>query len=240
MKAVNPIFKKFDNIIESKSIELLKINSSLNNSIDFKNINFRYGNNTKILNNFSYNFEKGKKYVIIGDSGKGKTTLLNILIGKLENYDGDIMWDNKNIKEINKDSIRNKIIYLNQNPHIFNASIKENILLSENISIDRLNKVIKDVGLEPWIKTLPDGINTIIKMNGKNISGGQKQRIVIARGLLRNKDIILLDESTSSLHNEAALEIEKMIFSNNDLTVIMVTHLLREEIKNMIDDIIKM
>ncbi|MFM1525203.1 ABC transporter ATP-binding protein [Helcococcus bovis] len=240
MKAVNPIFKKFDDIIESKSIELLKINSSLNNSIDFKNINFRYGNNTKILNNFSYNFEKGKKYVIIGDSGKGKTTLLNILIGKLENYDGDIMWDNKNIKEINKDSIRNKIIYLNQNPHIFNASIKENILLSENISIDRLNKVIKDVGLEPWIKTLPDGINTIIKMNGKNISGGQKQRIVIARGLLRNKDIILLDESTSSLHNEAALEIEKMIFSNNDLTVIMVTHLLREEIKNMIDDIIKM
>ncbi|MFM1572503.1 ATP-binding cassette domain-containing protein [Helcococcus ovis] len=240
MKAVNPIFKKFDNIIESKSIELLKINSSLNNSIDFKNINFRYGNNTKILNNFSYNFEKGKKYVIIGDSGKGKTTLLNILIGKLENYDGDIMWDNKNIKEINKDSIRNKIIYLNQNPHIFNASIKENILLSENISIDRLNKVIKDVGLEPWIKTLPDGINTIIKMNGKNISGGQKQRIVIARGLLRNKDIILLDESTSSLHNEAAVEIEKMIFSNNDLTVIMVTHLLREEIKNMIDDIIKM
>ncbi|MFM1536206.1 ATP-binding cassette domain-containing protein, partial [Helcococcus ovis] len=141
---------------------------------------------------------------------------------------------------INKDSIRNKIIYLNQNPHIFNASIKENILLSENISIDRLNKVIKDVGLEPWIKTLPDGINTIIKMNGKNISGGQKQRIVIARGLLRNKDIILLDESTSSLHNEAAVEIEKMIFSNNDLTVIMVTHLLREEIKNMIDDIIKM
>lgn len=240
MKAVNPIFKKFDNIIESKSIELLKINSSLNNSIDFKNINFRYGNNTKILNNFSYNFEKGKKYVIIGDSGKGKTTLLNILIGKLENYDGDLMWDNKNIKEINKDSIRNKIIYLNQNPHIFNASIKENILLSENISIDRLNKVIKDVGLEPWIKTLPDGINTIIKMNGKNISGGQKQRIVIARGLLRNKDIILLDESTSSLHNEAAVEIEKMIFSNNDLTVIMVTHLLREEIKNMIDDIIKM
>ena len=92
--------------------------------------------------------------------------------------------------------------------------------------------------MESWINSLPNGIDTLISMNGKNISGGQKQRIVIARGLLRDKNVILIDEATSSLHNDAAIEIEKMIFSNKELTVIMVTHLLRQEIKNMTDDII--
>ena len=239
MKALNPIFEKFDSIIESRDLELFKIDK-LHNSIKVDNLSFSYNDKANILDNFTYNFEKNKKYVILAESGKGKTTLLNILIGKLNKYDGKIMWDGKNIRDISKESIRSKIIYLNQNPHIFNASIRENILLSEDISEERLNKVIKEVGLESWINSLPNGIDTLISMNGKNISGGQKQRIVIARGLLRDKKIILIDEATSSLHNDAAIEIEKMIFSNKELTVIMVTHLLRQEIKNMTDDIIKL
>lgn len=92
--------------------------------------------------------------------------------------------------------------------------------------------------IKKWIESLPKGINTIMNLSAKNISGGQKQRIALARGLLRNSSLILLDEPTSSLDDNSAKEIEKMLFSKEDLTVIMVTHNLRDEIKDMVDEII--
>lgn len=176
----------------------------------------------------------------MGESGKGKTTLLNILTGKINNFEGQLKWDEDSYNDINIDSIRNQMIYINQNPYIFNTTIRENLTLGENIVDERLNQIICEVGLSKWIENLPNGLNTIIDLNAKNISGGQKQRIALARGLLKNKSIILLDEPTSSLDEKSALGLEKLIFENRDLTVIMVTHNLRDEIKDIADYIVEL
>lgn len=211
--------------------------SVLKNKIELKNLNYKY-ENKKILENFSYTFYKGKKYLIVGDSGKGKTTLLNIISGKINNYEGEIIWDDINYNLLDIVKIREQITYIRQDPYIFNASIKENLTLGDNFSENDIYNVLNQVGLNKWIESLPKGINTIMNLSAKNISGGQKQRIALARGLLRNSSLILLDEPTSSLDDNSAKEIEKMLFSKEDLTVIMVTHNLRDEIKDMVDEII--
>lgn len=100
--------------------------------------------------------------------------------------------------------------------------------------------MISTVGLDSWVSNLKDGLETVINLNAKNISGGEKQRIALARGLLKNKSILLLDEPTSSLDDKSASDIEELIFKNSSLTVIMVTHQLRESISQLADEIIEL
>ncbi|MGX7108273.1 ATP-binding cassette domain-containing protein [Facklamia miroungae] len=236
LKTIDPIFEKFENIVEDISNNLISINE-LTSSIEMRNVSYEFNNN-KVLHQIDLSFKKNKKYVIVGDSGKGKSTLLNLISGKLTDYSGEIIWDNIPYNKIAKSTIQNQIIYINQNPYIFNASIRENLTLLDSFSDEEIQKVIKDVGLYSWISELEHGLDTIISLNAKNISGGQKQRIALARGLLKNKSIILLDEPTSALDEFSANDIENLIFNNEKLTVIMVTHRLRNNIKQLIDEII--
>lgn len=238
LKTINPVFKKFNSISTRKDSGEIEP-KDLKNKIFINNLNYKYGDTT-IFENFSHQFEKNKKYIIVGKSGKGKSTLLNILSGKVDNYEGEIKWDNINYRTMGLNNIRNQITYIRQEPYIFNASIKENLTFGNDISQLEINRVIYEVGLKDWIDSLPNGLDTIMNLSAKNISGGQKQRIALARGLLRNKSVILLDEPTSSLDKDSAFELEKLLFSRNDFTVIMVTHNLREDIKLISDEVIKL
>ncbi len=238
LKTLNPVFEKFNAISTQEESGKIKLNG-LNKKIVIENLNYRYGDMT-IFENFSQTFEKNKKYIIVGKSGKGKSTLLNILSGKVDNYDGQIKWDEINYKTIGLNNIRNQITYIRQDPYIFNASIKENLTFGSNIDQIEINKVLNEVGLKDWIDSLANGLDTIMNLSAKNISGGQKQRIALARGLLRKKSVILLDEPTSSLDENSAYELEKLLFSKSDLTVIMVTHNLREDIRLISDEIIRL
>ncbi|MGX7140925.1 ATP-binding cassette domain-containing protein [Facklamia languida] len=209
-------------------------------SIKIKTLGFSFKKSKPLFHRLKYSFEKNKKYVIIGSSGSGKSTLLNIIAGKISDYSGKIEWDNVNYHKIMKRALQDQIIFIDQAPYIFNASIRENITLLDSYSERDIQEVISTVGLDSWVSNLKDGLETVINFNAKNISGGEKQRIALARGLLKNKSILLLDEPTSSLDDKSASDIEELIFKNSSLTVIMVTHQLRESISQLADEIIEL
>ena len=159
-----------------------------------------------MLDNINQAFDLGKKYAIVGTSGSGKTTLLNILNGKLTDYRGSVKFNGCELNSLSGDSLRESILYLDQQPYIFDGTIRDNITLDETFTEDEINHAIAKSALQDVIDLLPNGIDTSIGEGGRLLSGGQKQRIALARGLIRGKKI----EATSSLDQKNALEIEKI------------------------------
>lgn len=229
LKSSKPLFEKYS--LKNDDISLRNIENIDN--ITFKDISYSYSDK-KILENINISFNKGNKYVITGESGSGKSTLLKILIGFLKDYNGNVLYNNVELKEISPNSIYNNISYIEQNVYIFNGTIKENIILGQDFSDDDLYDALNKSCLLNFINELPDGVNSIIKENGKNISGGQKQRIALARAVIRKIKFIILDEGTSALDKENAKEIEDTLISSEDLCVIFVTHNLRSEISSKV------
>ena len=205
------------------------------NNIQIKNISFSYKskvkNKNQVLSNTNLNIIRGDKIAIYGKSGTGKSTLIKIISGLLKPNLGEICLDNSNINLDIKTmcKLKSLIAYVPQQTQILNKSIIDNLFLTEdnqkNASKKFLKKVIKCCYLEDFINSQPNGISTILGFRGKSISGGQKQRIAICRALLQGKDILIIDEATSSLD----IETEEKILDNiqilfNHLTIIHVTH----------------
>lgn len=198
-----------------------------NKKIKFINISFGYEYN-KIINNFNFEITKGDFVGLIGKTGSGKTTLLNLFIGLLKPHEGKILIDETDITNSSNLKITELISYVPQDIFLFNKSIKSNITLSDddqNIRIDEeLIKVLNNTELEDFVRTLTEGIETLISDNTMNLSGGQKQRIGIARALYQNPEILILDEATSGLDYYTEMKILKNIKNIPNLTVIMITH----------------
>lgn len=237
-KSVKPIMQKFKSGFDTKPSEKLIKESELGN-IQFNNISYKYSENDKpLFQNLNLDFQLNNKYILVGDSAAGKSTILNLVAGLLRNYDGDIKMDNVSYSTISDNDLHEKISYLQQDPYIFSASLKWNLTLGKNISDNRINSVIHECGLEDMIAKLPNGLDTVLSDQGKQLSGGQKQRISFAREILRETPIYLLDEATSALDKSASVKLEKSILSKKNKTVIMVTHHLREEIKQLANEVI--
>lgn len=234
MGTVKPIFEKF-NSLNKDSVIKKNIADSFR-SITTSNLSFSYpGNLSKTLDNVNVKFNKGKKYAIIADSGKGKTTLLNIISGITEGYSGEIMWNNESYDSLEKNSLRQQIMYITQSPHIFNDTLLANITLGSKISTEMLDQILDDVGLTSLINSLENGLDTTIEYNSKNISGGQRQRIALARGLVLEKQIFILDEITSSLDTHSAKSIENILLTKSGVTVIIVNHNISKETEKLLD-----
>ena len=182
----------------------------------------------------------GKKYAIVGDSGTGKTTVLRILMGQLKDYEGEICIDGKNVRDLNIDSIRNQIAYIDQNVYMFNDTIQYNITLDRNFTTEEMEKAIEESALKDFISNLRDGMETKIGEGGRNVSGGQRQRIAIARALLNGKNILFIDEGTSALDKSNAFEIESKLLNNPELTVIMISHNLDDRLLDKFNMIYKL
>ena len=234
IKSVKAIFKKFETLkVESKSN--LKL-PSFKKEIELKNVSFSYNEGkTNILSDLNMKFEIGKKCGLIGKSGSGKTTILKLLSGMLENFNGSINYDGNNITDLNQNVLRENMAYIDQNVYIFNKTIKENICLEGNFSQEQIDNAVKNSALEDVIAGFENGINTMAEENGKNFSGGQRQRIAIARALIHGRKILLIDEGTSSLDLKNSIEIEKKLIENPELTVIMISHHFDPEIKEKLD-----
>lgn len=212
-----------------KSTEsLLPINNIID-SIKFNNVSFSYNNEYLTLNNLNIEFKKGKKYAIVGESGSGKSTILKLLLKYYDKFSGDITIDNQSINNISTNNLYRLISIIHQNIFMFSGNIKDNITLYNDYTDEDVLKIIKKSGLDKLINKLPNGIYTNIGEDGNTLSGGEKQRIAIARALIKNTEILLLDESTSALDNITAFELEQTILSINDLTALVVTHKLNEE-----------
>ena len=236
-------FKKLnDNLTEIKKDNLSF--KKFENDIILKNISYRYKDKEDfVLKNINLQIKKGQMVGLIGESGQGKTTLINLIIGLLNPLDGEILFDGKNIKS-HIANWRSFIGFIPQDIYLLDDTIKKNIAFGINekkIEDEKINKAIEKSELTNFIKNLPKGLDTIVGDRGVKISGGQRQRIGIARSLYRNPDILILDEATSSLDHETEGNfIDNINKFKRSKTVIISTHkfeILKEcdiiyEIKN--------
>lgn len=200
----------------------------VNGDFEFKNVTFTYANGHKVIDNMNFKIKANSTVAFVGKSGSGKTTVFNLLC-KMYNIDsGNITIDGIDINELDKDSIRGNITIISQNPYIFNLSIRDNLrLVKENLTEEEMIEACKTACLEDFIKSLPDGYDTVIGEGGINLSGGERQRLAIARALVQKTEIILFDEATSALDNETQANIKKAIDNmKNEYTILIIAHRL--------------
>ena len=227
--AAERVFTIFDNEDKIKESNTPVKIDSFKKSINFKNVNFKYeNNNNTILEDINFEIIKGQTIAIVGKSGAGKTTLTDLLPRFYDPTDGDIFVDSLNLKDLALKDLRNLFGIVTQNVILFNDTIRNNIIQgNENASDDDIAKAIKSSNLEDLIDKLDHGLDTYIGENGVKLSGGEKQRLSIARALIKNPDILILDEATASLDSESEKKVHAAIDNLIiDRTVIIIAHRL--------------
>lgn len=196
------------------------------NSIVFDNVKFSYNENIPVLNGLSLNIVGSKKYAIVGKTGAGKSTLMDILYRFREIDSGDITINGKNICEWDVVTLRNSMSYVNQQEFLFDDTILYNLTLGDSsYTMQQVERVTKAIGAHDFINALPDGYNTQVGDSGICLSGGQRQTLSIARALLKNTSLIILDEATSALDEETETTVIKGIVElMNNKTIIVISH----------------
>ncbi|MBO8206833.1 ABC transporter ATP-binding protein [Prochlorococcus marinus XMU1406] len=236
--AFNSVIANYKKISQPKNISVSSKNQfEFNKNIQIKNLSYFYGNHNEItiIDDITFEINKGEKIGIVGNTGCGKSTLIKIMMGILNPSGGEIYIDNKLLfpydkSEIDIEEWYRKIAHVPQDIFLMDASIMENITFKNDLRIEdlkKLRKIIKVVNLENFINELNDGIYTKVGERGIRLSGGQKQRIGIARALFKTKSIIFLDEATSALDTKTEKKIIKNIEENYpDLTILSIAHRL--------------
>ena len=209
--------------------------------ISFSNVDFSYPNaEEKIFNNLSLQIKKGEKIAIVGMSGSGKSTFLNLLLRFYDVTSGCISIDNQDLQAISAESLYNLMTIVQQDVYIFDDTLRANITLNQFFTDEEIRQAVQQSGLESYVLDNESGLQALCGENGSNLSGGQKQRVSIARALIRKTPILLLDEATSSLDNQVTTEIESSILDIQNLTALVVTHKLNENILKRYDRILFM
>jgi ABC-type bacteriocin/lantibiotic exporter with double-glycine peptidase domain len=224
--SINLLKKEFK--INSKQNQSAESNIKFNNKIVIKDLSYRYPSQKRLqLEKLNFEILKGQKVGIIGESGSGKSTFVDLFTALLEPTDGDILVDGQSIYHSEK-SWKSKMGYVPQSIYLMDDTIANNITLfekSRQIDYELLEKVIKNVGLYDYINSLPKGVSTTVGEKGVNLSGGQLQRIGLARAFYRQPQVLILDESTSALDPVTEKVILESIYKmSNTLTVIFISH----------------
>jgi ABC-type multidrug transport system fused ATPase/permease subunit len=205
--------------------------------ISVSHVNFSY-DQKQILKDASFVIEKGKKYLIKGVSGAGKTTLMNLLAMVYDDFEGKISVDGTDYRDISEKSFHEKVAFIYQDVFLFEDTIRNNITLYREVPEDQINYAVRVCGLDSIVSEKKEGINEKLTENGKNLSGGQRQRISIARAIAKNAEILFVDEGTSSLNEELGREIEKVFLELNN-TVIAISHRFYEGVTENYDYVIE-
>ena len=203
--------------------------NDLNKSLSFNDVSFSYGDEKdKVLSNINFQINKGEILALVGPSGAGKSTLVDLIPRFYDTLGGSIKIDGKDIKELKINSLRSLMGIVTQETFLFDDSVKANIAYGvENISDDKIKDAAIAANAHEFIKELPDGYNTIIGERGVSLSGGQKQRIAIARAIVKNPPILILDEATSSLDSESEKHVQSAIENlMSERTVFVIAHRL--------------
>lgn len=211
---------------------------SFNSSISFENVAFSYDENKKVFQKLNLEFKKGTHTAIIGESGKGKSTIADLIMGLIHPNEGKLLVDGIPINESNIRSWRTKIGYIPQDNFLFNESIEKNLKwLAPNANELELQNALIQAEIYDFIQTLPDKLDTLIGDRGIRLSGGQRQRIILARTLLLNPDVMILDEATSALDptNERAI-LQTIRKLEENITVIVISH--KQNVSNTVERII--
>lgn len=238
LKSSNPYFNKIEEQRKKVKLADLKRDNlvSIKENIELKNLKFSYGEKD-ILSDLNMKFRIGGKYALVGESGSGKTTILKLLLGQLKNYQGSILFDGKDSKDFNENSFYEQMAYIEQNVFLYNRSIRENITLGGDFTETQIHEALEKSELSKELYKFDDGVDTVVGDNGNRLSGGQKQRVAIARALIHNRSILLVDEGTSALDKENADAIEDTLLQSEGLTLILISHHLKEEKKKFFTEI---
>ena len=178
-------------------------------NIEFKNVKFGYDENKIIIKDFSASIKSGQKIAIVGPTGAGKTTMVNLLMKFYEINDGDILIDGKSIKELSRENIHDLFIMVLQDTWLFEGTIRDNLKFNrKSISDDEIWDICKTVGVDHFIKTLPGGLDSMVGDND-SISSGQKQLLTIARGMIEDEPFLILDEATSNIDTRTEELVQK-------------------------------
>ena len=229
ISAASRILPIVDTVNTIKNIENAKTLEIKNSKINFENVFFKYEENEKnVLNNISLEFEGGKMTALVGHSGSGKSTILNLIPRFYQAQDGNIKIDNQSIYDVTINSLRKNISLVSQETTLFDDTIKNNIkYANEHASDEEVLEVAKLSNSDEFIEKLPNKFETLIGENGVRLSGGEKQRISIARAMIKKSSIILLDEATSSLDSETEAKIQEALnILTKNKTTIVIAHRL--------------
>lgn len=235
--SVKALFIRINETLKNQSIhEETQPFIGLVDKIEFKDVSFSYGENV-VLDSVDLTIEKGKKYLVVGPSGGGKSTVLRLLRKYFYPQSGSILVDGIPLMDIKKMEYFSKIANIEQQVFLFEETLKNNITLYKDFSEAEIWDAIDRAGLHDFVLSHTNGINRMILDNGKNISGGERSRIAIARGLLNKADIIFLDEAFASLDYAQARDIEAGLLSLNGVSIVNVSHVIIEENKNNYDQV---
>ncbi len=216
-------YNRLEDLLDEEEDNNNKSNFNFNNNIEFKNVAYSY-DSYNIFENLSFNIDKGDFVFVKGDSGVGKSTLFKILTKQINDYKGKVIIDNINIKNLSLNDIRNNICFVSQNEIIFTDTILNNITLFKEVAKKELEKVIRITGIDKFLKEKNISLNFLLEENGHNISGGERQRILLARALLQNKKILILDETTNGIDTLSEENIVRKVKEKYDVTLILISH----------------
>ena len=231
--AMGRVFELFDlnpTIVDRKDAITMK---GLNDKIEFKNVYFEYVENHPILKNLNLSINKNETLAIVGNSGGGKSTLVNLIPRFYDIKSGSITFDGIDIRDFSINSLRHNIAMVFQDNFLFSGTIRENSLMGNpNATEEELEKAIESAHLQEMIAELPDGLDTLLGERGLTLSGGQRQRVAIARAMIKNTPIVILDEATSALDNKSEAIVQKALDNLiQNKTVFVIAHRL-STIKN--------
>ena len=215
-----------DDIEQNEGKEIIK---DIYGEFDFKDVTFRYNNiDRPVLHNLNLHVDKGETIALVGESGAGKSTILNLVIGFNQVNSGEVLIDGHNMKDIDLRSYRKHLAVVPQTSILFSGTIRDNITYGvDNVDEATLDEMVNAANLTDLINSLPDGLDTMVGEHGGKLSGGQRQRISIARALIRNPKVIVLDEATSALDSISEKLIQEALNNlTKDRTTFIVAHRL--------------
>lgn len=236
-KAARGLIDKLATALESNPVsEGTSELTHLASGIRLENVSFGYDDSKEVLHGISAFFDTGKAYAVVGASGSGKSTMLNLLTAAAGNYRGNILIDDTELRSIASESLYELISVIQQNVFIFNASIRDNVTMFRSFPEQEIEDAISHAHLNALIAERGDGY--LCGENGKGLSGGEKQRISIARSLLKKSSVLLADEATASLDAQTAHQVASDILDLDGITRIVVTHGLEESLLRRYDGIV--
>ena len=236
-KAARGLIDKLADSLSQSSVSEGELVESMGEKISFKDVSFSYDDSDKeVLHDINCEFLPGRSYAIVGGSGSGKSTFLNLLMAANNSYKGEISIGGKDLKTISPDSLYDLMTVIQQNVFIFNSSIKDNVTMFRDFSDESIEEAVSKAHLQELITER--GEDYLCGESGKSLSGGEKQRISIARSLLKKSSILLADEVTSALDAKTSHEVINEILELDEMTRIVVTHSLEEAVLRRYDEIV--